>query len=198
MFGKHANLSFLRTIGARGFVHNEAHLRKLDSRVRKGVIIGYNDDKLTYKISFHEIGQVTSPRNVAFIEVPAADISTTTGAEGQHDDDELVYEDVNIDIINDTNDCFFDGIINLESTVKTDSAPLSSTRRLLSSAAAAVVPMATVLAAEQLSTTGEAATAAGNTRKFQISSGLNQARALRQLAQATDFAVRQKAYTLMQ
>ena len=36
MFGKHADLCFLRTIGARDFVHNEGNLRKLDPRVREG------------------------------------------------------------------------------------------------------------------------------------------------------------------
>ena len=110
MFGKHADLSFLRTIGARGFVHNEGHLRKLDSRAREGVLIGYDDDKPIYRIYFRET------RNVAFIEVPPAAISTATGAGGRNDDDDdtLVYEDCNLDIINDnTNDCFFNGIIDL-------------------------------------------------------------------------------------
>ena len=79
-FGKHTDLSFLRTIGARGIVHNRGNLRKLDPRAREVVLIGYDDDKPTYRIYFRETGQVTSTRNVVFSEVPPAAISTTTGA----------------------------------------------------------------------------------------------------------------------
>ena len=39
MFGKHADLSFLRAIGSRACVHNDGHLRKLDPRAREGVLI---------------------------------------------------------------------------------------------------------------------------------------------------------------
>ena len=194
MFGKHVDLSFLPTIGARDFVHNEGHLRKLDPRAREGVLIGCDDDKPTYIIYFRETGQVTSTRNVAFMEVPPAAISTATGAEGRNDDDDddtLVYENCNLDIINDdTNDCFFDGITDLKSAAKTDSVPLGSTWQLRLLAAAGAVPTGSAPAAQQPSTTGAATPAAGTARKFQTSSGLNQARALRQLALATYFAAR--------
>ena len=82
MFGKHADLSFLRTIWGRDFVHNEGHLRKLDPRAREGVLIGYDDDKPTYRIYFRETGQVTSTRNVAFTEKLPVSISKATGAGG--------------------------------------------------------------------------------------------------------------------
>ena len=138
---------------------------------------------------------MTSTRNVAFIEVPPAAISTATGAGGRNDDDDddgtLVHENFNLDIINDdANDFFFDGIIDLKSAAKTGSMPLGSTWQLRLLAAAGVVPTASAPAAQQPSTTGAATPAAATARKFQISSGLNQARALRQLALATYFAAR--------
>ena len=52
MFGKHVDLSLLQTIGARGCVQNEAHLRKLNLRAREGVLIGYDDDKSIQRIYF--------------------------------------------------------------------------------------------------------------------------------------------------
>ena len=91
VYGKYADLPFLRTIGARGFMYNERHLRKLDFRALEGVLIGYDDDKPTYRIYFRDMDQVISTRNIAFIEVPLAVISTAIGAGGQHDDGELVY-----------------------------------------------------------------------------------------------------------
>ena len=60
------------------------------------------------------------------------------------------------------------------------------------------MPTAAAPAAQLPSTTGAATPAAGTIRKFQTSSGLNQARALRQLALATAFAARQESYTLIQ
>ena len=105
MFDKPTDQSFIRFFRACGFVHNEGHLRKSDPRAREGVLIDYDDDQPTYRIYFRETGQVTSTRNVAFIEVPPAAISTATGAEGRNDDDDdddtLVYEDCNLDIIDD-------------------------------------------------------------------------------------------------
>ena len=83
MFGKHADLSFLRSIGARGFINNKGNLRMLDPRAREGVFIGYDDDKPIYRIYFREIVQVTITRNVTFIEVQPAAIPTASGTGGQ-------------------------------------------------------------------------------------------------------------------
>ena len=38
MFGKNADLSFLRVIGSRAFVHEEGHRDKLDQRAWEGVL----------------------------------------------------------------------------------------------------------------------------------------------------------------
>ena len=50
MFGENADLSFLRVIGSRAFVHEEGHRDKLDQRAREGVLVGYNSDSPTYRI----------------------------------------------------------------------------------------------------------------------------------------------------
>ena len=127
MVGKRAHLSFLRTTGAQDFVHNKRHLRKLDLRVAQaGVLIGYDDDKPTYRIYVPETGQATSTRNVIFIEMPSVAIFKATGARGKHDDDELVYEKFKLDLDSTedsldkmnkySNDCItdlFDGITDL-------------------------------------------------------------------------------------
>ena len=51
MFGKNADLSFLRVIGSRAFVHEEGHRDKLDERAWEGVLllVGYNNDSPTYR-----------------------------------------------------------------------------------------------------------------------------------------------------
>ena len=54
-----------------------------------------------------ETGQVTSTRNVAFIEVSPALIFTVTGAGGQDNDEDLVYEACNLDVLNDDTNVVF-------------------------------------------------------------------------------------------
>ena len=68
MFGKNADLSFLRVIGSRAFVHEEGHRDKLDQRAWEGVLVGYNNDSLTYRIYDNANSKIVSSRNVTFIE----------------------------------------------------------------------------------------------------------------------------------
>ena len=91
MFGKHADPSFLPTVGARGVVYNKENRHILDPRVRERVFIGYDSDKPTHGIFVRETGQVTSTSNVAFIEVPLAAISAATSAGGRHDSNVIAY-----------------------------------------------------------------------------------------------------------
>eukprot|EP00903_Cladosiphon_okamuranus_P021709 g19958.t1 len=70
MFGKQANLSFLRIIGSRAFVHVEGHTTKLQPRAREGVLVGYDNDSPTFCIYNRTTGHITSSRNVTFIESP--------------------------------------------------------------------------------------------------------------------------------
>ena len=70
MFGKNADLSFLRVIGSRAFAREEGHRDKLDQRAWGGVLllVGYNNDSPTYRIYDNTNGKIVSSRNVTFIE----------------------------------------------------------------------------------------------------------------------------------
>ena len=90
MFGKQANLSFLRIIGSRAFVHIEGHVTKLQPKAWEGVLVGYNDDSPTFRVYNRATGRITSSRNVSFIEpapavLPTADISGEIEIESETD-----------------------------------------------------------------------------------------------------------------
>ncbi|CAN0051570.1 unnamed protein product, partial [Sphacelaria rigidula] len=68
MFGKQANLAFLRIIGSRAFVHKKGHINKLKDTAWEGVLIGHDDDSPTYRIYDRYSGKIYSSRNVTFIE----------------------------------------------------------------------------------------------------------------------------------
>ena len=75
--------------------------------------------------------------DVVFIKVPPAAIFTATGARGQHDDEELIYEDCNPHIRNDDTNDFF-----IEALPIWSQRSRRSTRRLRSLVTAAAVPTA--------------------------------------------------------
>ena len=68
MFGKQANLAFLRIIGSRAFVHKEGYTSKLEDKTWEGVLIGYDNDSPTYRIYDRSSGKIFSSRNVTFTE----------------------------------------------------------------------------------------------------------------------------------
>ena len=80
MFGKQADLSFLRVNDARAFVHVEGHTTKLQPKAWEGVLVGYNNNSPSFRVYNRETTRITSYRNVTFIEepqvvLPAADES---------------------------------------------------------------------------------------------------------------------------
>ena len=85
MFGKQANLSFLRIIGTRAFVHEEGYRRKLQEKAWEGVLIGYDNDRPTFRVYDRTTGRIVSSRNVSFIEKSVA-ITPTTTAMGENND----------------------------------------------------------------------------------------------------------------
>eukprot|EP00903_Cladosiphon_okamuranus_P012044 g11309.t1 len=90
MFGKQANLSFLRIIGSRAFVHVEGHNTKRQPRAWEGVLVGYENDSPTFRIYNRTTGHITSSRNVTFIEsspavLPPADSSGDLETENESD-----------------------------------------------------------------------------------------------------------------
>eukprot|EP00903_Cladosiphon_okamuranus_P014960 g13848.t1 len=72
MFGKQANLSFLRIIGSRAFVYVEGYTTKLQARAWEGVLVGYDNDRPTFRIYNRTTGRITSSPHVTFIEPPPA------------------------------------------------------------------------------------------------------------------------------
>ena len=67
MFGKNYDISFMRVIGSRAFVHVRRHHEKLDKRAWEGILVGYDNDKPTYRIHNSPIGKIVGFRNVTFI-----------------------------------------------------------------------------------------------------------------------------------
>lgn len=71
MYGKEADLSGLRVIGARAFVHHERYTKKLSDRAFEGKLCGFSQDSKAYRIYNPATGNVVESRNVTFIETPA-------------------------------------------------------------------------------------------------------------------------------
>ncbi|CAM9968021.1 unnamed protein product, partial [Ectocarpus fasciculatus] len=68
MYGKEADLSCLRVIGARSFVHHERYTKKLSDRAFEGKLCGFSRDSKAYRIYNPATGNVVESRNVTFIE----------------------------------------------------------------------------------------------------------------------------------
>ncbi|CAB1104474.1 unnamed protein product [Ectocarpus sp. CCAP 1310/34] len=81
MFGKQAELSFLRIIGCRAFVHVEGHTNKLQPKAWEGILVGYNSDSPSFQVYNRETRRITSSRNVTFIEEPPAVIPTVDASD---------------------------------------------------------------------------------------------------------------------
>eukprot|EP00903_Cladosiphon_okamuranus_P016817 g15509.t1 len=75
MHHKSPDLSGLRTIGARAFVHHERYRKKLDDRAFEGKLCGYRLDSKTYRIFNPSNGTVVECQNVTFIETPPRSVS---------------------------------------------------------------------------------------------------------------------------
>ena len=105
MFGKNTDLSFLRVIGSRAFVHEEGHRDKLDQRAWEGVLVGYNNDSPTYRIYYDTNSKIVSSRNVTFIECVE---SNTPSMVDDIDEGSKSSDDLENNV--------YDGIQNLEST----------------------------------------------------------------------------------
>ena len=71
MHNKEADISGLRAIGARAFVHRETYTRKLDGRAFEGKLCESSQDSRAYRIYNPAKGTVVESRNVTFLETPA-------------------------------------------------------------------------------------------------------------------------------
>ena len=70
LFNKEPDLSGLRAIGARAFVHRERHVNKLEEKAWEGIMLGYGKDSRSYRIYNPHTRRITESRNVTFIETP--------------------------------------------------------------------------------------------------------------------------------
>ena len=70
MHQKSPDLSRLRTIGARAFVHHERYRKKLEDRAFEGKLCGYGLDSQTYRVFNPSTQTVVESRNFTFIESP--------------------------------------------------------------------------------------------------------------------------------
>eukprot|EP00752_Nemacystus_decipiens_P010633 g9470.t1 len=70
LFGKEPDLSGLRAIGARAFVHKERYGNKLEEKAWEGVMLGYGKDSKSYRIYNPHNRRITESRSVTFIETP--------------------------------------------------------------------------------------------------------------------------------
>ncbi|CAB1103214.1 unnamed protein product [Ectocarpus sp. CCAP 1310/34] len=89
MYGKEADLSRLRVIGARSFVNYERYTKKLSDRTFEGKLCGFSRDSKTYRIYNPATGNVVESRNVTFIETPAYSMPPSV-----LDDDNFYWRDV--------------------------------------------------------------------------------------------------------
>ena len=84
MHNKEADLSGLRAIGVRAFVHREVYTRKLDDRAFEGKLCGFSQDSRAYRIYNPVKGTVMENRNVTFLETPAYSLPLGVTSEDYH------------------------------------------------------------------------------------------------------------------
>ena len=71
MHNKETDLSGLRVIGVRAFVHRETYTRKLDDRAFEGKLCGFSQDSRPYRTYNPAKGTVVESCNVTFLKTPA-------------------------------------------------------------------------------------------------------------------------------
>ena len=84
MHNKEADLSGLRAIGARAFVHRDTYTRKLDDRAFEGNLCGSCQDSRAYRIYNPAKGTVVEICNVTFLETPAYSLPLGVTSEDYH------------------------------------------------------------------------------------------------------------------
>ena len=101
LFGKEADLSGLRAIGARAFVHKERQGNKLEEKAWEGVMIGYSKDSRSYRVYNPHNRRITESRNVTFIETPRRALSQAgqNNLLSSNDEEDETNEDYRQDVL---------------------------------------------------------------------------------------------------
>ena len=68
LYSRNPDLSSLRIVGARAFVHKETHVHNLEQKAWEGLMIGYRKDSRSYRIYNSQTRRITESRNIPFIE----------------------------------------------------------------------------------------------------------------------------------
>ena len=76
LHNKHADLSFLRAIGSRSFVHTEVYTSKFEDKAWEGMLCGYSTNSKAYRVYNPSTRRVVESRNVTFIETPPRNDTT--------------------------------------------------------------------------------------------------------------------------
>ena len=84
MHNKETDLSRLRAIGARAFIHGETYTRKLGGRAFEGKLCGFSQDSRAYRIYHPAKGTVVESSNVTFLETPAYSLPPGVTSEDYH------------------------------------------------------------------------------------------------------------------
>ena len=75
MYDKDANLTMLRTIGARAFVHVETCTQKPAAKAWEGKLCGFSTDSRAYRVYNPSTKRVMESTKVCFIEAPPDNIT---------------------------------------------------------------------------------------------------------------------------
>ena len=84
------DLTGLRTIGARAFVHRETYTKKLEDRAFEGKLCGYSHNRKAYRIYNPAKGTVVESRNVTFLETPAYTLPPDVTTEDYHYEEDVL------------------------------------------------------------------------------------------------------------
>ena len=84
------DLTGLRAIGARAFVHREIYTKKLEDRAFEGKLCGYSHNSKAYCIYNPAKGTAVESRNVTFLETPAYTLPPDVTREDYHYEEDVL------------------------------------------------------------------------------------------------------------
>ena len=84
------DLTGLRAIGARAFVHRETYTKKLEDRAFEGKVCGYSHNSKAYRIYNPAKDTVVESRNVTFLETPAYTLPPDVTTEDYHYEEDVL------------------------------------------------------------------------------------------------------------
>ena len=84
------DLTGLRAIGARAFVHRETYTKKPEDRAFEGKLCGYSHNSKAYRIYNPAKGTVVESRNVTFLETPAYTLPPDVTTEDYHYEEDVL------------------------------------------------------------------------------------------------------------